>query len=245
MRIAALYDIHGNLPALEAVLEQVLKTGVDQIVFGVDVGLGPMSGACLDKLSEIKRPVFCIQGNCEVAILEQMEGRLQSNFPKPVLEAIRWTADRLLPRHQALMAQWPKTLRLKVEGLGRVLFCHATPRSETENFTCLTPEEKLLPIFEEAGADVVVCGHTHMQFDRKIGSVRVINAGSLGMPFGKPGAYWLELGLSAELKYLPYDLTAAADRMRKTAYPLVDEFIENYLVNPPSEEQMQKILNGE
>ena len=82
------------------------------------------------------------------------------------------------------MASWPKTFRLEVPGLGPVFFCHATPRNENECFTRLTPEERLTPLFDPLAAAVAVCGHTHMQFDRVIGKTRVVNAGSVGMPFG-------------------------------------------------------------
>ena len=90
-----------------------------------------------------------------------------------------------------MLASWPRTLRLDVDGLGGVLFCHGTPRSETEIFTRLTPEERLVPLFDGLQVSVAVCGHTHMQFDRQIGPTRVVNAGSVGMPFGTTGACWV------------------------------------------------------
>ncbi len=128
-------------------------------------------------------------------------------------------------------------------GLGNVLFCHATPRSETENFTRLTPEDKLLPIFEMLNVSIVVCGHTHMQFERSIGKVRVINAGSVGMPFGKPGAYWLVLGPNIELRHTAYDVTKAAKLILKTYYPHAKDFAENNVLQPPSEDVMLEIFN--
>jgi hypothetical protein len=119
-----------------------------------------------------------------------------------------------------------------------VLFCHATPRSDTEIFTRLTAEERLLPLFEGLDAAVVVCGHTHMQFDRTIAGVRVVNAGSVGMPFGEPGAYWLLLGPDVRLRYTPYDLAGAAARIRGTAYPQADDFAARNVLVPPSEAAM-------
>jgi diadenosine tetraphosphatase ApaH/serine/threonine PP2A family protein phosphatase len=119
-----------------------------------------------------------------------------------------------------------------------VLFCHATPRNDTEIFTRQTTEEKLRPIFDAAGAPLVICGHTHMQFDRTIGDVRVVNAGSVGMPFGATGAYWLLLGPTArdlDLRRTQYDLAAAAGRIRATAYPQADEFATRNVLDPPSE----------
>ena len=93
-----------------------------------------------------------------------------------------------------MLAGWPETVRVQIDGVGEVLFCHATPRNDTEVFTRRTAEERLLPIFDGLNVPVVVCGHTHMQFDRMIGKTRVVNAGSVGMPFAEPGVYWLLLG---------------------------------------------------
>ena len=242
MRIAALYDIHGNLPALEAVLEEVHQLNVDQIVVGGDVILGPMSRECLDRLLEIQLPIHFIQGNCEVAVLNQMNNQPLNAFPESVLEDIHWTANQLLPKHQKLMAQWPKTIRLSINGLGNVLFCHATPRSETENFTRLTPEAQLLPIFKDLSVDLLVCGHTHMQFDRNIGGLRVINAGSVGMPFGKPGAYWLLLDSNVELRHTTYRLVYASERIQKTTYPHAQDFA-NSVLQPPSEAMMLNVFS--
>ena len=102
-------------------------------------------------------------------------------------------------------------------------------------FTRLTPEGRLLPIFEGLNASVVVCGHTHMQFDRKIGRIRVLNAGSVGMPFGKPGAYWLSLGPDVQLRHTRYDFTNAAKRIGDTNYPQAQDFATRNVLQPPSE----------
>jgi diadenosine tetraphosphatase ApaH/serine/threonine PP2A family protein phosphatase len=120
--------------------------------------------------------------------------------------------------------------------LGEVLFCHATLRDENEIFTRLTREEPLLPIF--AWRNLVVCGHTHMQFDRMIGKTRVVNAGSVGMPFGRTGADWLVLRPGVELRHTNYDLAAAADQIRKTDYVHAQEFADVSVLNPPSEAQI-------
>src|SRR2546428_10660242 len=96
-------------------------------------------------------------------------------------------------RETTMLRSWPKTLRLQIGRIGEVIFCHGTPTSETDAFTRLTPEDVLMPIFRGLGVPLVVCGHTHMQFDRMIGATRVVNAGSVGSPFGRTGADWLLL----------------------------------------------------
>jgi hypothetical protein len=139
--------------------------------------------------------------------------------PKGVPELLGWAARELRPDEARVIKSWPKTITLHVAGLGDVLFCHGTPTSETDAFTRLTPQDVLLPVFEGLGVSLVVCGHTHMQFDRRIGATRVINAGSVGMPFGTTGAYWSLLGPDVQLRHTQYDLEAAADRIRATPFP--------------------------
>ena len=167
MRVAAIYDIHGNLPALKAVLQEIRPEKVDHIVVGGDVVPGPMARETLKRLLDLSIPVQFIQGNGEVAVLAQMAGADPGKLPEQARAAVRWTAEQLDPEHERLLAGWPKTLRLEIAGLGEVLFCHATPRNENECFTRLTPEDHLLPVFEGLNAPVVICGHTHMQFDRR------------------------------------------------------------------------------
>ncbi len=242
MQVAALYDIHGNLPALEAVLREINDLNVDQIVVGGDVIVGPMSRECLDLLLDLSVPTHFIKGNCEVAVLNQLESKPVGALPESVLEDISWTADQVLPEHKAVMKEWPMDFILDVPELGRVFFCHATPRNENEIFTRLTPEEKLQPLFETVDCTAVVCGHTHMQFDRMVGDVRVINAGSVGMPFGKTGAFWLLLRSSVELRHTMYDLSNAAQLITETTYPHAEDFAENNVMKTPSEEAMLELF---
>jgi Icc-related predicted phosphoesterase len=242
LRIAAIYDVHGNLPALEAVLQEIRTIGVDLIVSGGDVIPGPMPVETLACLLDLDTPVQFIQGNGEVAVLAELAGTGASTLPEQAREVVRWTAQQLSPEHERVFASWPKTLRVALPGLGELLFCHATPRNENECFTRLTLEERLLPIFEGLNVVMVVCGHTHMQFDRMVGETRVVNAGSVGMPFGKPGADWLLLGPEVQLRHTTYDLTPAAERIRNTKYPQSQDFVARNMLQPPSEEEMLKLF---
>jgi predicted phosphodiesterase len=237
MRVAAIYDIHGNLPALEAVLEEIRESRVDWVVAGGDVVPGPAPIETLRCLLDLPVPTQFIYGNGEVAVLEQMAGRTPSAVPEKYRPVIRWTAEQL-SEYEPLFAQWPKTCSMEIPGLGEVLFCHATPRNENEIFTRVTGEDRLLPIFQGLNEPLVVCGHTHMQFDRMIGRTRVVNAGSVGMPFGKPGADWLLIDEDIQLRHTDYDLTQAADRIRESTYPDADDFVARYLLNPPTEKEM-------
>ena len=245
MRIAALYDIHGNLPALEAVLRDVHDAAVDQIVIGGDVVPGPMPRETIDRLRAINLPVQFILGNGDREIVALRRGLTTGGFPEAFRETMQWVADQLTPDDERLLASWPATLTLAVPGIGDVLFCHATPRNDTEVFTRATPGAAVLPALAGVTAPLVVCGHTHMQFDRRLATIRIVNAGSVGMPFQAPGAYWLRLdsspakaGRHIELRRTAYDLSKAGDLVRQTGYPGADEFAARNIMAPPSETSM-------
>ena len=242
MRVAALYDIHGNLPALEAALEDVHAADVDLILVGGDVVLGPMPRETLDYLLATRIPMQFIQGNCEREMLVQGAGQEPTSVPPAFREIMRWVSSELSAEHHQLIASWPMGVQLEIPGLGDVLFCHATPRSDTDCFTRNTPEEKLLPVFDGIDVSAVVCGHTHMQFDRTVGRMRVINSGSVGMPFGEPGAYWLLLGPGVQHRQSAYDFARAAQRVRATGYPQALEFAAHNVLQPPSEERMLEVF---
>jgi predicted phosphodiesterase len=240
MRIAALYDIHANLPALDAVLQDIRHAEVDLVVIGGDVVPGPMPRQTIECLLNLEIPVRFIYGNGEIAVLEQIAGR-NPEVPAHYIPVIEWTVRQLQPEYVKLLACWPKTFCAHIPGLGEVLFCHATPRDENEIFTRLTPERRLSRILEGLQVSVVVCGHTHMQFDRVVGGIRVLNVGSVGMPFGKTGADWLLLGPEVQFRHTDYDFTEAADRIRATNYPRAQEFAERYILKPPSEKEMLEL----
>lgn len=238
MPVAALYDIHGNLPALEAVLADLQQTNVDTIVVGGDVLPGPMPQKTLHCLLHSGVPVQFIHGNGDRESLAALRSEISSAVPEQFREVLRWSAHQLDADQVKFITSWPLTLQMTIDGLGEVLFCHATPRNDTEIFSATTPESKLLPIFEGLPASVVICGHTHMQFDRMVGKTRVVNAGSVGMPFGEPGACWLLLGPEISLRRTTYDLHQAADRVRATAYPQAQDFAARNILQVPAAAQI-------
>jgi predicted phosphodiesterase len=237
VRVAALYDIHGNAPALDAVLDDVRRERVDRIVVGGDVLPGPMPREALDALARVDVPTDYVMGNGDREVLAQLRGT-GSLLPDSFRHLIAWTGKRLRPADVERIASWPTTLRLEIDGLGDVLFCHATPRNDVEIFTRLTSDDIVIPMLADARAPIVVCGHTHMQFDRCFGSTRVVNAGSVGMPFGEPGAYWLLLGSDIELRRTIYDFDAAARAIEASEYPQAREFAAMNVLSPTPEAEM-------
>ena len=236
MRIAAIYDIHGNAPALESVIENAAAEQVDHIVIGGDVVSGPMPKETLGALLQVEVPLHFVCGNADREIIAYMSGGGTSEeVPEKGRQQIAWVAQQLESEYRELLSTWKDTVRLQSTALGEVLFCHATPQNDTTIFTRLTPEDLLLPKFSETAANLVVCGHTHMQFDRTIGKVRVVNAGSVGMPYGERGAHWLMIDSDVQFRCTLYDFEKAANRVRTTGYPDAEEFAERTILRPHSE----------
>jgi putative phosphoesterase len=202
-RVAALYDVHGNLPALEAVLADADEA--DLIVAGGDVVGGPFPAETLERLRALGDRVRWLRGNAERELVEQPPPR-EAGPPPGELERLR---AALTDEQVDFLYGLPERVELELPGLGQVLFCHATPQNDLDIVTPLTPEERLRRILAGATADVVVAGHTHIQEDRRVGGIRWVNAGSVGMPYeDEPGAYWALLGPEVELRRTEYDATA-------------------------------------
>jgi predicted phosphodiesterase len=212
VRIAALYDVHGNLPALEAVLEELERKGVaDEVVVGGDVLWGPLQTECLELLQEVGATF--VSGNCERAVLS------------PDSDIDRWCGERLAESERVFVASWPLTVERDVEGVGSVVFCHATPHDDETILTRITPDEAVSAALAGVHGAVVVGGHTHVQFDRLVpGGPRLVNAGSVGLPYeGTEGAYWALVGPDIELRRTAYDVERAIVELRTTTFPRFDE----------------------
>lgn len=236
MRVAALYDVHGNLPALDAVLAEVEGLDVDAVVVGGDICIGPMPSATLDRLLALGERALFLRGNGDREIAAPASGA------DLWLERTRWSAAQLERGQLAWLAGLPDTQSVEVDGLGPVLFCHGSPRSDGEILTRISPEARVAAAVAGVGEAVVVCGHTHVQFDRRVAGKRLVNAGSVGMPYeAEPGAYWALLGPDLELRRTEYDLEAAATAIRATGFPAADELAaENVLTVPSAEEATEQ-----
>jgi len=229
MRVAALYDVHANLPAVEAVLAEV---DADTILVGGDAVLGPMPKETLRLLRD--RGATFIRGNCDREVATPGEGE------ELWTRRARWAHEQLDDEELAFLGDLPHPLPMEVDGLGEVLFCHGSPRSDEEILTAITPPKRLDPILDGVTQNLVVCGHTHAQFDRLVGDRRLVNAGSVGMAYeGEPGiAAWAILGPTVELRRTAYDVEAAAVLVRETGFPGADELVNEALLHPPSAEEV-------
>ena len=242
-RVASIYDIHGNLAALAAVLADLESVDPDLIVVGGDVIAGPMPAEVLHRLVALGERVCFIRGNADrevVAAYDDGPYVDPIDAADPAERAAAYAASKIGREHRDLLASFAEHLIVEVEGLGQVLFCHGSPRSDEEIVTMATTEGRVREILTGVDQDLVVCGHTHAQFDRRVGGKRVINAGSVGMPYqGKPvGAFWLVLETEGvSLRCSDYDLDRTVRQIRATGYPDAEYMVE-ILLEPPDPERV-------
>jgi len=206
--VAALYDIHGNLAALDAVLAEVPDDAT--IVVGGDVCAGgEQPSETLARLRGLGDRVRWVRGNADRELFPG-EGGL---VPEPLVEATKLSDEDIAFLHD----------RPEAQQIDDVLYCHASPRNDVDIFTERTPEERIAFLFEGLDVPTVVCGHTHTQYERTVAGVHVVNAGSVGMPYEEePGAYWL---LDLARRRTPYD----GAELKATREEAVAEFTERGL----------------
>src|SRR6185437_15232752 len=180
MRILALYDIHGNADALDAVLADPRAADPDAVLVGGDTAPGPFAREALDRLEAVSVPVHWVRGNGEREVADAANG-------DPLDETTALSAAALGPERSRALGELPLTA--SVDG---VLFCHATPSSDEEILTRISSGERWATAFGGVRERLVVAGHTHQQDDRVVGGVRFVNAGSVGLPYeGDGAARWL------------------------------------------------------
>jgi predicted phosphodiesterase len=249
VRIAALYDVHGNGPALRAVLADVERAAPDLVVVGGDVAGGPMPAATLDALAALGPRARWVRGNGDRELAEAYDRRAGGEDPPadtPARATAAWASARLSPVQRALLDAFEPVVHVDVTGLGPTLFCHGSPRSDTEILTSITPDARLRPALAGVTEPLVVCGHTHQQFDRRAGRHRVLNAGSVGMPYeGAAAAFWLLLGPDVELRRTEYDVPAAAAELRATGFPDADDvMLRDSLLEPADPTEVAAFFEG-
>jgi predicted phosphodiesterase len=246
MRVAVLADIHGNLPALEAVLADVDAAGVDAIVLNGDLATGPMPAQTLDRLAGLGERAIWVRGNADRELAAAFDGQLDPDLPEVARLPTEYGASQLTSRHRDLLAGLPLSVTLEVTGLGPVLFCHATARSDTEIVLVDSPPARYRDAFAGTTEQTVVLGHTHMPFDRLADRRRFVNSGSVGMPYGGTGAYWALLGPDVTLRRTSYDANAAGAAFRAAAsgYPDLAEFITDNILTTPSDTEALAVFSA-
>ena len=221
MRVAVLSDIHGHLPALDAVLAEVDRAGVDRVVLTGDIAAGPLPVPTLERLLDLGERAVWIRGNGD--------RELFAPTPDPPDPIVPWAAAQLTPRLRDHLAGLPLTVTLDLDGLGPTLFCHATPRDDEEVVLVDSRLDRWAEVLAGTPEQVVVMGHTHMPFVRVAHRRLVINPGSVGMPYGRGGAHWAVLGPWVALRETAYDVEAAAAALRTGGYRGIEEWIDFFV----------------
>ncbi len=228
MRVAVLSDIHGVLPALEAVLAEPDFAAADLIVLTGDLAAGPQPVETLDLLRGLGERAVWVRGNADRELVEFRRGE-RTSMPD---EISAWAAGQLREDQVGLLAGLPMTATIALDGLGAVLFCHATPRDDEEVVLVDSRIERWAEVFDGLDASIaaVVCGHTHMPFARLADRRLVVNPGSVGMPYGGTGAHWALLGAGAGLRVTDFDLDRACDRIgAESGFPDAREWAEYFV----------------
>jgi predicted phosphodiesterase len=204
------------------VLAEAEREGCELLVFGGDVAAGPMPAETLDRLQALGDRARFVRGNAD-------------------REPGEWCEAQLTAAHRDFLASFEPTVSVDVDGLGPVLFCHGTPRSDEEIVTSITPETRLEEILAGVEEQIVVCGHVHVQYDRTVGARRLVNAGSVGLPYeGRPGAYWLRLGPGIEHRRTEFDLEGALAILRASRYPDIEEALRESLLEPVDPDEVTR-----
>lgn len=231
MRVAALYDVHGNVHALETVLDDVARAGAHRVVFGGDIVSGPFPRETLELVRSVDNAAF-ILGNADL---------LATASPVPEWdEARRWVEAQLDERSVRWLAQLPFSTTLD-----DTLYVHANPVDVEQIVTERTPDARVEQLLDGVTARRVVTGHVHMQFRRSVGGIEWIGAGSVGMPYeGSPGAYWALLDAGdVELRRTEYDLEAAAAAVRASGYPMAAQLADENILRVPSRDEALAVFS--
>jgi putative phosphoesterase len=224
-RVAALSDPHGNLPALETAIAAARGARAELVVFGGDLAWGPMPAQTIAAVRALDLPALFVRGNADREVADPPVGD----------EIAAWCAGQVTEDDRAWLRDLPEAQVVEVDGLGAVRFCHGSPRSDEEGLTVATPAERVRAALAGATEPVIVCGHTHAQFDRRVGGTRLLNPGSVGLPFGAPGAHWALLG-PEDVRFVVtgYDGEAAGALFRAAGGPDAADFAAHALAPPPA-----------
>jgi putative phosphoesterase len=209
VRDAVLFDIHGNLTALDAVLAEARAEGFDRLLFGGDLVLfGPEPAACVDRVRELGDQLLAIKGNTDRYVIDRQDD-------------VAWWADALGADRLAWLDALPAQLALPDQN---GLLVHATPRGDEEMLMPDTPASEAAAMLAGVEEHTLLCGHVHIQYRRTLAGHEVINPGSVGMPLdGDPRAAWAVVNDGqVELRRTSYDVEPLADRIEREGGPFAD-----------------------
>jgi len=229
-RVAVISDVHTNVAALTAVLADIEASEPDLIVSCGDLTWGSEPDRTIAIMRGLGDRALFVRSNGERAVLEIAAGQRAAERPRE-----QWVPTRHSAESVSFVAAVPFSIVVEITGLGPVRFCHGSPRSDHELVTPGTPAERFSELCAGIDEQILVTGHTHMQFDRQVAGRRSVNPGSVGLPYheGPPGtAYWALLGPDVALRQTRYDVTAATAAGPRLGDPAAAAITEQ-LLSPP------------
>ncbi|WP_049568561.1 metallophosphoesterase family protein [Nonomuraea sp. SBT364] len=242
MRVAVLSDIHGVLPALEAVLGEPDVAGADLIVLAGDMASGPLPVETLDVLVSLGERALWLSGNADRELVEVASGKAG------VLPVSDWAGRRLRPDQVGLLAKLPGRQELELGRLGATLFVHGTPRSDEEIVLVDSSLERWAEVFGGESAGTVVLGNTHMPFVRLVDRRLVVNPGAVGMPYGVAGAHWALLDGdtgAVTLRRTPLDAGRVAERLlAESGFEGIEEWVSEYVTTTYSDAEALRAFSA-
>lgn len=217
MRLALIADIHGNLPALDAVLAEISREGVDRIVCLGDISLGPQPAETLERVRSLGCPV--VMGNWDAWFLQgmpQFDGQLGE-----VLGDLRaWSVEQLSSEQRHYLTEFRPTVEVALPEGATLLAFHGSPRSFEDSIFATTPDEEVEEMLAGRTALVLAGGHTHFQLFRRLGESVLLNPGSIGLPFRRPHRGIMEIAPRAEYGLVQHDGDRLSIELRRTAFDL-------------------------
>ncbi len=232
--VAVIADVHGNVPALAAVIDEIKRAGVDLVVSCGDLTWGSLPEGTVQLARALSSEVEClfIRGNAERALLEMAAGDLADRSEREL-----WMLDRHGDAELEFIRGFVPSAVVAVEGLGSIRFCHGSPAHDEDCITPIMPDDRLRPMVGSIEERIVASAHIHVQFDRDLGWIRSLNPGSVGLPYeGRQGAFWATLGPRVELRSTAYDVSETCRRYQLTDDPSADRMAEALLAPTAREE---------
>jgi putative phosphoesterase len=241
MRVALISDLHANAVALDAVLADIARVGVDQIICLGDVAtLGPRPDLVLARLAELGCP--CIQGNHDAFLLDPELIHTYTEAPV-VVDAVDWCRARLDARQLDFLRSFAATLEIELGPRSTLFLFHGSPRSHMEDLLATTPVDDLERMLDGHHGTVMAGGHTHIQMLRQHRGMLLVNPGSVGLPFREHvsgraptlldhAEYAVVAArdgtVGVELHRVAVDRAALRDAIRATDNPMRDMLLQQY-----------------
>jgi putative phosphoesterase len=222
--LAILSDIHGNLPALEAVLADLTNFEIDHVIVPGDViNFGPFSRQTAELVIEKGWPV--IRGNNEFFLIDYKTPRAPNEWNDAVQFApTAWLIQQFDRKLRTTIGAWPDALNLRFRDAPPILVCHGTSQSPWDSIYSTLTDEEIEKLLSSVEADFVICGHTHLPMDRQADKWRIFNPGSVGVPLdGLHSASYMILegnqqGWRPTFRRVPFDYEAVFDEFERSGY---------------------------